>query len=131
MPRFQEKVRKYQKTQAIRPFPRKMDLMPKVGELYQLKGWMGKPYRSKQELLGLCKLIQVSTITIEETRFLLNNETGSESVEISDRLQLENFARDDGFEDWKDFKVFLRGNYGLPFTGYLMKWKKYQPKLER
>jgi len=47
-------------------------------------------------------------------------------VFLGDRLltadQVNELARGDGFEDWRDFVAFFQDLYGLPFTGNLIGW---------
>jgi len=33
------------------------------------------------------------------------------------------FAKADGFEDFQDMAEYFRQNYGLPYAGFLIKWK--------
>jgi hypothetical protein len=41
---------------------------------------------------------------------------------ISD--DLEQFAKDDGFDSWEDLVGFFINNIHLPYRGYLIKWRE-------
>lgn len=40
------------------------------------------------------------------------------------RVNLDEFARADGFADFDDMKAWFRATHGLPFIGHLVRWSE-------
>lgn len=109
-PRFAELVERGEKLQTVRPTPKRM---PEAGDRISLRTWTGKPYRSKQRILGEGMIVLVATCSI-----------GSNMIICSRIVDPVEFARADGFATWLDMREWFKDRYGLPFTGILIRWRK-------
>lgn len=111
-PRFASLVESGQKTQTVRKTPKRM---PRVGDQISLRTWTGKPYRSKQRILGNRVVTNVEPIVIVDGGIFINGmlnaaETGS-------------FAKADGFTGWDEMRAWFQNTHGFPFTGILIQWE--------
>lgn len=112
-PQFAQLVLSGEKTQTVRPVPKRM---PQVGEEISLREWTGKPYRSKQRVLKESTITRVSTVAIYANEMYLG-----ESI-LNDEA-LFRFAKADGFQSAGDFIEWFNYQHGLPFTGICIYWK--------
>ena len=97
--------------QTIRPC-RKDGRNPKPGcTLYLYTGMRTKGCRKLKE----AECISSEPIVIDDS----NIAVGGNLLNHEERWQL---ARADGFPYTADFREFFRKQYGLPFSGYLIKW---------
>lgn len=122
MPRFHGKVESGQKTQTIRR-PRKRSVKP--GEKVSLRGWKDKPYRSKQRVLAQSKCWAVYPVRIDRDGDGLAVWIGGQRLNREGDngfLSLDQFARDDGFDDEQDMRRHWEEHNGLPFDGELITW---------
>lgn len=109
--RFAELVRMGVKCQTIRKTAR-----CSPGDVLSLRRWTGKPYRSKQEILktAVCESV--------EELFL-----GMNTLRVGDRtlcpFSQDCFAIDDGFQDMGEMREWFAKTHGLPFDGWLIKWR--------
>jgi hypothetical protein len=107
--RFAEAVRLGLKRHSIRQRP-----MVKPGDQVSLRMWSGRAYRSKQT--ELCKVVVVAVvpIIIEQDALRFNG------VEVS---MPRGLALEDGFASWADMRDYFAREYGLPFHGWLIRWR--------
>jgi hypothetical protein len=120
MPQFAPSVERWEKLQTVRPTPKRM---PKVGQRISLRAWVGKPYRSKQRILGESEITQVQSVWFNGVTLLLDDpkaERGLLSREVEDA-----FSRADGFENLAAMATWFKANHGeWPFIGIVIKWAK-------
>lgn len=107
--RFADDVATGRKRQTIRA-PRKDNRHAKPGDRLQLyTGMRTKACRKLDE--GICK---ISTYcAIREDGITLGNHP---------RVDIDEFAVADGFEDFESMKTWFRKTHGLPFIGQLIVW---------
>ncbi len=120
MPRFARKVEALQKPHTIRP-RRKRPV--RVGDLLDLREWLGKPYRSKQRKLIERPCIKVTPIRISiarELAFIRLGAPGGQTWLHDEPGQA--LARADGFEDVAEMVDWFKQTHGLPFAGVLIEW---------
>lgn len=115
-PRFAALVATGDKTQTIRPVPKRM---PKPGDIIDCREWTGKPYRSKQKKLGEFKIRSVEVVGFDTNYYGIVNEHAT-----SYKPLLHQFARADGFRDWPEMLEWFEREHGLPFRGILIRWEK-------
>lgn len=125
-PKFHDLVKEGKKLQTIRPEPKNPKYLPQVGQEISLRKWTGKPYRSPQEVLASGEITNVEPILIE--RDAIEFPFRRRQVEnhlITERKELNQFARKDGFEDWQDLQQWFQENHGPTerFRGVLIQWK--------
>ncbi len=111
-PRFARLVEQGIKTQTIRKTPKRM---PRVGDIIDCREWTGKPYRSKQRKLIEAVIKSVEVVTIEERAVYFP------TYKLA-KLEMHNWAKDDGFKGWGDMRNWFLKNHSLPFTGIEIKW---------
>lgn len=110
-PRFAPLVESGKKTQTIRAIPKRM---PKVGDLLDARKWTGTPYRSPQQKLFVepKPLTQVAEVII-----------WPHTAEVDGvKVDLDAFARADGFDDFSDMVGWFAEAHELPFEGVLFSW---------
>lgn len=117
-PRFADKVEAGTKRQTVRPEPKRM---PKVGDLFDARAWIGRPYFSKQRKLIEGEIIAVWRISIYEDHYYA--QIGEIGAPITNRMALDDFARDDGFASWSDLVDWFLIEHGLPFRGIIICWE--------
>jgi hypothetical protein len=113
-PQFAALVQAGKKCQTVRPVRKRM---PKPGDQISLRMWIGKPYRSKQSILGSSVILQVNHCDITETGVCVNSYA----------VPCDEFARADGFGDFFELRNWFAATHGLPFEGILIKWQPPQP----
>lgn len=108
-PQFADSVIAGSKTQTVRPTPARM---PKPGDKISLRVWTGKPYRSKHRLLheAIIKTVASCSITENGVRVGPFDENP------------DDFARADGFDNFKEMKSWFVKTHGLPFRGIFIQW---------
>lgn len=112
-PRFAELVESGQKTQTVRPWPKRM---PKSGDRISCRAWTGKPYRSKQRVLCEAIISAVNVVEIDHRSLIID----SQPVEkVRGRLQ---FALRDGFACYAELCDWFESTHGLPFHGIVIRW---------
>lgn len=111
-PRFAPLVKAGTKRQTVRPVPKRL---PKVGDVFSLRTWAGKPYRSKQVRLKVAKLTEVRRIRILKAQIQIEGR-------YLTRYELHEFAIADGFAGILDLLTWFNEEHGLPFKGILYKW---------
>jgi len=111
-PRFAEVVRAGAKMQTIRP-ARKRPIKP--GDELSLRRWIGRPYRSKQEIIASVRCEHCWPIRIGWTELLIAN------FRVTSKEQI---AKRDGFENYGEMLTWFEQTYGLPFAGTLIRWMK-------
>jgi hypothetical protein len=112
--RFAALIKARKKTQTISPIPKRM---PGEGDIISLREWTRKPYRSKQVEIGKGVVTWVESIAI--ARWAVSYSGGV----IRTKKDLNQFALDDGFEDWNDMASWFYETHGLPFNGILIQWE--------
>lgn len=97
------------KTQTIR-----QTIRCKEGDILQLYTGM-RTKQSKKLKDVVCEYIYPITITEDK---LISRRT-----QLTQKKDLNNFARKDGFKDYEELKAFFKAHYGLPFSGYVHTFK--------
>src|ERR1700744_4033228 len=111
--RFKPMVRDGSKANTIRPTPKRM---PRVGDKISLRCWTGKPYRSKQEIIGESVITQVTEIIIQSEGLKMHGKYLAAST-------LEEFAKADGFKSFWEMQTWVKYQHGpLPFRGIFVAW---------
>ena len=110
-PRFADLVRSGAKTQTIRR-DRKHPI--KVGDQLSLRRWTGKPYRSKQEVLGAAQCVAEIPCLIYEYGAMVGTNLA---------VNAEGFALKDGFASFEEMREWFDSTHGLPFSGTLIRWR--------
>ena len=117
-PRFAALVQTGKKFQTVRPVPKRAQDMPRPGDLFDARVWLGRPRCSKTSklLVEPAPICFVRSITIHATGLL----------EIEGRylstVEMEAFARADGFADLDELLAWFRDEHDLPFTGIVIDW---------
>jgi hypothetical protein len=106
---FAEAVRCGTKVQTIR-----VRAMVKTGEQVSLRMWACKAYRSKQVVLREAVVAGVVPVVVEHDLVRWNG------VEVR---KPEGLAHADGFSSWADMRDYFEREYGLPFHGWLIRWR--------
>lgn len=120
MPQFAPLVESGAKLQTVRPTPKRM---PKPGDRISLRGWSGKPYRSKQRVLRESIITEVTPIELCFIRCRLLIWIRGEKPRHLNTAEIEAFARADGFHDAAEMAHWFQMNHGLPFAGVLIVWR--------
>lgn len=110
-PRFAAKVISGKKHQTVRSMPKRM---PTLGEQFEAREWIGKPYRSKQRVLKQSIIKALALVEI--------SQGGAISVG-GERLMnwvAEDFARQDGFKDYSEMLEWFHDTHCLPFEGIVI-----------
>ena len=117
-PQFAPLVRSGAKRQTVRATPKRM---PRPGDRESWRRWTGLPYRSKTKELAKVQLTGVWKIKIsaKDIKFKMPGEWRSEkSVYV-----LNEFAKTDGFKNFRSMLIWFRLVHGLPFTGICIQAK--------
>jgi len=120
-PQFAGLVERGEKTQTVRPTPKRM---PKTGDHISLRAWSDKPYRSKQKMLAEGIITHVDRIEITNDGVTLLPES---SVNLRVQVPRGSFAVADGFSCWEDMRQWFEHQHGLPFSGVLIRWTNARP----
>lgn len=119
-PKFVAAVASGLKLQSIRDTAR-----CQPGDLLSLRAWEGVAYRSKQRVLreGIC--VSVEPIAIDVGEANLFNAAWGLSIEVAGVvvLDLDGFARADGFDGEADMIRWYGGVRKSPYEGWIHKWK--------
>ncbi len=123
-PQFAPLVKAGSKRQTIRPFPKRM---PKAGDPESWREWTGRPYNSPQQELAQVELTSVESVTIHHDGI----ETCPGTLRVCfwgewhpvRRQFLNAVAILDGFKNWEAMRDYFQAEYGLPFSGILIKAK--------
>lgn len=122
--RFAGKVLYGSKCQTVRKSAR---CLP--GDVLSLRVWKGKPYRSKQTVLFQTVCTEVVPVLIGD-RYVCFNDGRPASPQEADA-----FAHKDGFMCWVDMRDWFEVNHGLPFHGFVIRWRcplaPFKRRLER
>lgn len=109
-PRFKPMVKDGSKGNPIRPTPKRM---PKVGDRISLRCWTGKPYRSKQEIIGESTITSVETCSISDHGAIVGDRWSN----------AEALAKSDGFKDFQEMlEWFQKEHKSHSFTGIFISW---------
>lgn len=109
--RFAPAVSAGLKTQTIRA--QRKGRHARAGEPLQL--YTGMRTKACRKLIDPDPVCTVSTYcAIREDSITLGNHP---------RVDIDDFARADGFSDFEDMKAWFRDTHGLPFIGRLIKWE--------
>ncbi len=123
-PEFETPIVELRKQCSIRP-PREDKRDPRPGEALSIRVWQGKPYRSKQREILQVEVVSVDPIRVDE------NHLGTVVI-IGDRYlnptEIKELAVADGFRSDYDFRQFFEKTHGLPFSGFLIKWRPLNPR---
>lgn len=116
-PRFAGLVVVGIKTSTIRPSPRRLQDVPRPGDILCARAWEGRPYRSKQRILGEWTIteVRIATVTMAGVRVL--------EGAYSKALDRDGVSGREGFSDWVEMRNWFEAEHGLPFTGILIEWK--------
>ena len=106
--RFAEKVRDGSKPHTIRKTAR-----CKPGDVLSLRRWTGKPYRSRQEVLRVEKCAAVETVCICSDGILVDGLW----------TDADQIAKADGFVDFGEMVLWFGVTHGLPFDGFIIRWR--------
>ena len=116
-PPFAPLVKSGAKRQTIRPMPKRL---PKAGDIESWREWSALPYRSRQRELARVQLTSVDFIQIFETGVAINGK-------LLTPRQVGKLSGRDGFPALRlSFLCFFWDNYGLPFSGILIRAKDLQ-----
>lgn len=64
---------------------------------------------------------EIGKIQIQEmTAWVFTKTLGWQSIRL-----LDQFAQNDGFDNWKKMRDFFKKQYGFPFKGILIKWSDF------
>lgn len=121
-PQFAGLVERGEKTQTVRPTPKRM---PKTGDRISLRAWSDKPYRSKQKLLAEGIITHVDRIEITDDGVTLLPETNMAAT-LRVEIPRGPFAVADGFSCWEEMRQWFEHQHGLPFSGVLIRWTNDQ-----
>ena len=113
--RFAPKVESGEKRNTIRP-RRKREIKP-GDTLYHYTGMRTK--RCRKLRTAVCLSVTKTTIASDHVSKYALKEFG---LFIWVPAQLKRFAREDGFDSWKEMRDWFDKKYGLPFEGVLITW---------
>ena len=116
--RFARKVESGEKPHTIR-LPRKNPI--KAGDELSLREWLGKPYRSKQQVLMETVCTSVRPIEISQRDIWLND----------DPFNALTLAKNDGFSSIGEMIDWFETTHGLPFQGVLIEWQPTRSSEQR
>lgn len=115
--RFAHLIKTGVKRQTIRPIPKRKQDIPKKGQEESWRMWTGRPYHSKQEELAQVKIVKVNRVCIRKGSYMMSGITWKASRYPSMANQ---FARNDGFDNWTALREWFERNHTLPFNGILI-----------
>lgn len=81
-----------------------------VGRMYDIRSWIDKPYRSKQEHVAFMRIVIVKPIVLHS------------DIDECWTGFWNDFASGDGFRDWSDMRQWFEETHGLPFSGWHNLW---------
>ena len=96
----------------------------RTGDFLSLRRWVGKPYRSPQEIIA-------HVVALGSQDVLISGPSADPEIEIDGKVlsqrELEHFARQDGFETPSEMAAWHERVNGLPFNGQLTRWERRLP----
>jgi hypothetical protein len=118
------------KQQTVRRWPKRVQDIPRVKDLFSGREWTGKPYASKQRILREGIIKEVLRITIRPSHILLfkiiHRKAGGlrfqQAEMMADNTKQWLFAQKDGFKTLEDFHAWFLKKGALEFHGILIKW---------
>jgi hypothetical protein len=110
LPRFAPLVKAGTKLRTIRG-QRKRPI--KVGDKLSLRQWSARPDNSPQIVLREAVCVRLSEVRITGDSAMVNGHA---------IIDVDTFARLDGFNDWPDMVAHFTTARGLPFAGVLIEW---------
>lgn len=117
-PCFADLVQGWSKSTTIRP-KRKREV--RVGDVLDLRRWVGAPYRSKQRRIHEATCVEVRPIEIDRVKGLVWLDR-RRSQRLLTAAQADALARGDGFTDRAEMIDWFERKHGLPFKGTLYRW---------
>lgn len=78
---------------------------------------------SRRDHLGSPIITEVHNLLIDRSGVLVFNAFEFIAMVITDRHDLDQFAQDDGFDNWDTLLDWIKNYGGLPFEGDLIKWQ--------
>ena len=114
--RFVPLIQSGKKNQTIRKYP-KCEL-PKRGDKESLRYWIGTPRRSKQQEFAVRTIKDVTTVAIGEQGASFFIHRG-----VFEIIDLDAFAKADGFKDWDEMVQWFKAVHELPFKGILIEYE--------
>lgn len=117
--RFADRVADGTKLQTIRP-PRKRPIV--AGDKLSLRKWSDKAYRSPQIVLREATCISCEFVVIGD-HISLGNSIVMRNEYLT-AIELERFAKADGFDSFAEMFDWFSKTHGMPFAGVLIQWEK-------
>jgi hypothetical protein len=112
-PEFEAAIRAGVKNMTIRPVPRRP---LQAGDDLSLRAWSGRPYRSKQRVLGDVPCVAVLPVRLAR-----------DDVTLAGRalrhIEVMRFAWNDGFWSVGGMLDWFDALHGLPFAGVAICWR--------
>lgn len=123
-PRFEASIRAGEKVGTMRPTPKRM---PTVGDQIDCRMWTGLPYRSPQAKISTFMITGVYPVVISDEGMTVvlphkRMEKRLDQAKPKHRLALDQIAKGDGFESWKEMLGWFSDRYDLPFRGLWIYW---------
>ena len=116
-PDFVPKIISLSKITTIRGFPKRPGDMPAAKDILDFRQWSDKPYRSKQLRIATAEIVRVEEMELAPHFIAIGDQVTME------RADLDGYARNDGFGDWKSLILWFRLNHGTDrFTGIIIEW---------
>jgi hypothetical protein len=94
----------------------------KPGDILSLRRWTGKPYRSKQEVIGVEMCARVTPIRIDPDRVTLYDDPLSDDPRTLGIGEARDIALADGFTGLDEMLAWFERTHGLPFKGFVIEW---------
>jgi hypothetical protein len=119
-PQWEEKIRRGHKTSTIRPLRKRK---PVEGDIAEFRVWTGKPYRSKQRIIGEAVISLVDEIEMSEDGV----EPLDENLKIRVGYIDDTVAAHDGFLNYAALWQWFRQEYGqnlASFQGMRTCWER-------
>lgn len=121
IPDMARKVEAGTKRQTVRPWPERVQDIPRAGHRISCREWTGRPYNSKQRELCRGDIIEVHKIEIRRGSIFLDNDDSSITFTAPQRMT--EFAKADGFESLHDFHAWFLKKRVSKFVGVLIMWR--------
>ncbi|MBN8246229.1 MAG: ASCH domain-containing protein [Verrucomicrobia bacterium] len=120
--RFVDAVRAGDKITTIRPLSMR-NAIPEAGELIRFYRWTGRPYRSKQAVVGCFRITKCMPVVVSRACISTPvQRPGWKETMMATVGRFEDVYRDEGFQSWNDLIEWFRKHHGLPFTGMMIGW---------
>lgn len=85
-----------------------------AGDLVSIRRWVGKPYRSQQELVANMEVLEVLPVRI--MRLAAAVRKPFQLIHPDDLAEME------GFKSWPEMVGWFDETHGLPFDGFWIRW---------